>query len=303
MACFHPLRAWRSSLVKSQTGGGALKVSRVRPAGFDAGSLEVPCGQCIGCRIDRSRQWAARCVLEASMYEDNCFVTLTYSREHIPEGGSLDPRPFALFMKRLRKRYGEGIRFYHAAEYGEQLQRPHHHALLFNHQFGDRLPFSKRDGVQVDTSYELEQLWPYGFATVGDATWETAAYVARYCLKKITGAPSAEHYGSKKPEFSTMSRRPGIGAPWFDRYWQDVFPSDRLVLRGGREVKTPRFFDGRMEKLDRMILRGVKEDRIRSQVEADLRNPEESLWFRREVREAVKRAQVGALKRGVENDP
>lgn len=236
------------------------------------------------------------------MYEENCFVTLTYSPEHIPEGGSLDPRRFVLFMKRLRKRYGEGIRFFHCGEYGEQLARPHHHALLFNHDFGDRVPFSRRGGVQVDTSLELEALWPYGFSTVGDATFESAAYVARYCCKKITGARAAEHYSGRQPEYSTMSRRPGLGRTWLDRYKSDLFPQDKLVLEGGKVMRPPRYFTEAMARVDSVLMREVKEERVRRQIEVDLANPLESLWRRREVREFIQKERVNALKRGTEND-
>ena len=148
------------------------------------------------------------------MWDRNCFVTLTYNDEHLPANGSLNKRDITLFLKRLRKRYGKGIRYYQCGEYGELLSRPHHHAILFNHDFEDKQLWSVRGGVRLYRSASLEQLWPYGYSTIGDVTFESAAYVARYVVKKITGEREGEHYRGKMPEFATMSRRPGIGRGW-----------------------------------------------------------------------------------------
>lgn len=96
MSCFHPLKAY-------QTLSGTIVFNDLQ----DARPINLPCGQCIGCRIDRSRAWAMRCVHQASMYPDNCFVTLTYAPEYLPYNGSLVHRDFQLFMKRLRKKYSK----------------------------------------------------------------------------------------------------------------------------------------------------------------------------------------------------
>jgi len=222
--------------------------------------LRLPCSRCIGCRLERSRQWAIRCVHEASLYEDNCFITLTYSPKYLPVDGSLNVRHFQLFMKRLRKRFGEGIRFFHCGEYGEKYRRPHYHAIIFNLDFHDKYLWKENNGYKLYRSPTLEALWPYGHSSVGSATFESAAYVARYILKKVTGDDASNHYvGSVdfdtgecsvlKPEYTTMSRRPGIASAWFDKFQSDVYPSDTVALRG-REMRPPRFYDGRFELTD-----------------------------------------------------
>ena len=208
MPCYKPLHAFRSLDKKTKNGKTAIFFKRA-----DAGNLslriDLPCGQCIGCRIDRSRDWALRCVHEASSFTYNCFVTLTFDDVHLNHRGSLVKSDFQKFMKRLRKRYDgidavsrpDGsvhfpIRYFHCGEYGSLLSRPHHHACLFNFDFPDKELWSTRSGVRLFRSESLERLWPFGFCTIGEVTWESAAYVARYVTKKVTGKDAASHYVS-----------------------------------------------------------------------------------------------------------
>jgi len=206
------------------------------------GSRPIACGQCSGCRLERSRQWAVRCMHEASLHEKNSFVTLTY--KDAPE--SLEYRDFQLFMKRLRKVRGR-CRFYMGAEYGEQRGRPHFHALLFGVAWPDGVYLGKSpSGFKLFRSAQLSALWPQGFASVGDVTFESAAYVARYCMSVITGDKAVEHYGGRKPEFGRMSLRPGIGRAWIDKYGRsDVLPDGNVVVNGVKLVRlaiTRKFF-------------------------------------------------------------
>jgi hypothetical protein len=235
--------------------------------------LRLPCSRCVGCRLERSRQWAIRCVHEASLYENNCFITLTYAPSHLPKDGSLDVREFQLFMKRLRKKYGEGIRFFHCGEYGEKHGRPHYHAILFNFDFSDKYLWKEDNGYKLYRSPSLEALWPYGHSSVGTATFESAAYVARYILKKVTGDSADDHYLSKvnpftgevfklKPEYTTMSRRPGIASAWYDLYKDDVHSSDSVVIRA-RQMRPPRFYDSRYELTNPEDFEALKEARKR----------------------------------------
>ena len=250
MPCYSPLRGWRSS-ERSPTGKRRI-VFNPRDALRDL-PVSVPCGQCVGCRLERSRQWAVRCVHEASLHERNCFITLTYDDAHLPADGSLNLDHFQKFMKRLRKRFGDGIRFFHCGEYGENFGRPHYHACLFNFDLPDREFWSCREDVNLYTSKILSSLWPFGFVTVGDVTFESAAYVARYVMKKVTGDNASDHYRftneitgqvyDRKPEYVTMSRRPGIGRGWVDKYLDDVYPFDFIVINGVK-CKPPRFYDG-----------------------------------------------------------
>lgn len=249
MTCFYPLDGWRSA-VRSETGRRRIVFS-IKDGLVDR-PVSVPCGQCIGCRLERSRQWAVRCMHEASLHSDNCFLTLTFDDVHLPHDRSLDVGIFQRFMKRLRKRCGAGIRFYHCGEYGERYGRPHYHALIFNFDFHDKKIHSVRGGNSIYVSELLADLWPFGFAVIGDVSFQSSAYVARYIMKKITGDNAAEHYRlfcpetgeifDRKPEYTTMSRRPGIGRLWLDQFGSEVLKHDSVIVNGV-PARPPRFYD------------------------------------------------------------
>lgn len=244
MPCYHPLQAYQCA------SGEVVFYEKAR---FNiVKSLSLPCGQCIGCRLERSRQWAMRCMHEASLYERNCFVTLTYDDANLPNRGMLDYPAFQKFMKRLRKRSdADGVRFYMCGEYGPDNWRPHYHACLFNFDFEDKTYFSRSPaGEKIYRSDALEKLWPFGFSSVGGLTFESAAYVARYCVAKVTGHNASAHYRRQDadgvyqlpPEFNHMSLKPGIGARWLEKWRTDVYPHDYVVVRGV-EVKPPKYYD------------------------------------------------------------
>lgn len=213
---------------------------------------DVPCGQCIECRLERSRQWAVRCIHEASLHHQSHFITLTFNDRNCPD--SLDKRDWQLFAKRVRNRVSR-FRFMMSGEYGELNFRPHYHAIMFGLELDD-LEYLRKSpsGENLYTSRALEECWPYGFVSVGSVTFESAAYVARYVVKKITGPSADAHYQGRVPEFSLMSRRPGIGAGWFDKFKSDVFPSDEVVVRG-KAAKPPRYY---LERLPDVEKRAVK---------------------------------------------
>lgn len=221
MPCYHPITAFKfGSVLKGYT------ITHNPIKGKKNGGTEFthPCGQCIGCRLDKAREWAVRCVHESSLYENNCFITLTFNDEYLhtrPKPWSIQRgkgSEFQLFMKRLRNKYGQGIRFYMCGEYGENcltcfknertcncdkylptIGRPHYHAILFNHDFKDKELWKIINDQRLYTSDELSSLWtcpkskiPMGFCSIGDVTIDSAGYVARYTTKKITGKQAEE---------------------------------------------------------------------------------------------------------------
>lgn len=254
MSCYSPLRVWRD-VRPDNFGVRSIHFNPPR-RGADVEDFSLPCGQCIGCRLERSRQFAMRCMHEASLYDRNCFVTLTYTDEFLPDNGSLRRRDLQLFLKLLRKHVvriqGRSFRFYGCGEYGDLNNRPHYHFCMFDFDFSDKKPWRKTgSGHVLFRSESLERIWKMGNCEIGSVTFESAAYVARYCLKKINGEKANEHYSRLdsdgrivriEPEFSAMSNRPGVGQPWLDRFACDVYPSD-FVIVNGRKVKPPRFYD------------------------------------------------------------
>lgn len=294
MPCYSPIRAWRD----------ARRNIAFKPIP-DSTGIQLPCGKCIGCKLERSRQWSQRLTDEARFHDRSCFVTLTYSPFFRPKDGSLHLEDFQLFMKRLRKRCGAGIRFFHAGEYGLKFGRPHYHAILFGVDFRDAFDFDRSErGDWTWSSYLLDELWNKGMARVGNVTSESAAYVARYCTKKVTGDKARAHYERMDPltgeffqlkaEYATMSRRPGIGRLHVEKYAREIFSRDSVIFRG-HPAKPPRFYDSVFAKLDPLAYELLKEKR-----ESALRVSIDRSHERLRVREEVKLAQLGSLKRRYE---
>lgn len=295
MACYHPLKAYRSRETNPETGKRGI-VFHPRD-GFTDMLIELPCGQCIGCRLERSRQWAVRCMHEASLYDQNCFLTLTFSEEHLQNERSLKKADFQKFMKRLRRRTESKVRYYHCGEYGEKLKRPHHHACLFGFDFPDKELWSVRNGVPLYRSELLEQLWPFGFATVGEVTFESAAHVARYIVKKQTGKKGVEEYKDILPPYTTMSRRPGIASDWFKKFKDDVYPDDSVVVRKNIKCRPPRYYDELFHREDEVGFDEVKKSRLQKMNSEKAKK--ENSPRRLEAKEKVKQSKLKELKRSI----
>jgi hypothetical protein len=253
---------------------------------------------------------------ESKMHDDNCFITLTYDSAKLPERPfdalpadvSLHYPDFQLFMKRLRKFFkGRFIRFYMAGEYGENFGRPHFHACLFGVNFPDRDFFSRTgSGSVIYRSKILESLWPYGFSSVGDFDFKSAAYVARYVMKKITGDAADQHYETvhpvtgevlwRTPEFNKMSLKPGIGGSWFDKYETDVFPHDHVIVNGN-PVGVPRYYQKLYERSDEDNLATLDLQIKPARVSKMKKYLDDCTEERLSVRERVVLAQLSRLKR------
>lgn len=246
--CTSPMIGWRTAA------GDIVFVERM---GKDVVcEVQFACKQCMECRLAKSRHWAMRCMHEMSLHEQNAFITLTYDDEHYPNRGDLCYRDFQLFMKRLRKVLGHEVRYYMCGEYGELTGRPHFHAILFGEMFDDREHYKTTEqGMRLYTSPLLQRVWQRGFCPIGDVTFESAAYVARYCVQKVTGNLAKYHYARSTdpnfgpvfnwqltPEFNKMSLKPGIGARWLEKFKTDVYPHDYVVING-KKVTPPKYYD------------------------------------------------------------
>lgn len=323
MTCYAPLKGWKDP----ETGGLTFQAGKNRKQN----QMEVSCGQCLGCRLDRATMWMARIIHESELHADrggNCFITLTYDDKQVPEDWSLRKRDFQNFMKRLRRKHPEKkIRFFHVGEYGGYCKhglpagnnrdadpqyrcpgcnvgRPHYHALLFNHRYDDLIAVGKKGDHVHYTSPSLEETWTHGITQVGDLTPQSAGYVARYCLKKVNGLQAENHYQNTDPEtgeitnvhpeYSTMSRRPGIGRTWFDQYSADIFPSDETPVPGkGILPSVPRYYTEILKEQDPELHEEIKRRREKHKLE----HPEEYEGPRLMEKYNVKRAQIEALKR------
>ena len=257
MPCFRPLEAWRGSV---PTSNGKLPIL-FKPDGTTTHTIELPCGQCIGCRLDKSLEWATRCTHEAQTHQHNSFITLTYSQEHLPPDGSLCKPHVDSFIQKLRNTHRAGkllstsdkTRYYGCGEYGDGPgHRPHYHFILFGIDFQDREVIAEKEGIYTYTSELLQDIWPKGFVTTMDYDFSAAAYIARYTTKKVTGKKKDDHYQTTcpytgeiinlQPEFGRMSLKPGIGQTWLNQYMEESYRDDYIVLKN-KILKNPRYYD------------------------------------------------------------
>jgi len=338
MPCYNPVPAYRS--IKQKTPNGKA-VIEFKAENLPTGSYEtmtVPCGQCNGCRLGRSKEWALRCIHEALGYDNNCVITLTIAPEHISNEnrdcmhcpiykrhgercgpGSLCKKDYQDFMKRLRKRFqgkqpnydGDRvhypIRYFMCGEYGDKYGRPHFHACLFNFDFDDRYFWKRsKSGARLYRSETLESLWTIGNAEIGELNWSSAAYIARYCTKKVNGEAAAHYYLRAnpdtgefyyiEPEYIAMSRRPGVGYNWLTENSHDCYPKDFLT-HDGIKYKIPTFYDKKTHESDPDLIDRLKvERRLKS-----CRNPrstEDNLRMQKVQTEKAKK-----LIRSYENGP
>ena len=365
MQCFYPLLAWQTweGDLHFYTRGTDGKHIKGAKAPNYRRELSLPCGRCIGCKLERSRQWAIRLLHEAQLHEWNSFVTLTFEDEQLESGdlhgmwspeppqraaslktyldthykrntnrtktrtsairharkvehrakkdGALSKKPLQKFLKRLRidnfRRGSASVRYYACGEYGEKLGRPHYHIALFGEAFADDR-YKWRTSAQGHTLYRssrLEKLWPYGHAEIGDLTSESAQYVAGYITKKITGKDADEHYeridpitGERywlPPEFSVMSRKPGIGKAWLEKFMTDVYPHDRVIVNG-QPSPPPRFYDKILELVSPEEMEEIKQGRAQraAQFAAD------NTAARMRDKEQVTKARLALKKRTLE---
>jgi len=257
--CHNPITGYRS---RSPNASGKRPIVFTKNVGYDDLQLDLPCGQCIGCKLDRSLEWALRISHETTLHPKSSFVTLTYEDRHLPPNNSLRKKDIQDFIKRLRFFSETPLRYYLCGEYGTETKRPHYHICLFGEDFSSDRKLWKTTplGHKLYNSQSLSDRWTFGHAVIGDLTFETAAYTARYVTKKITGAIAPEHYGLREPEFSLMSRRPGIGDAWLKKNIVDV-ERGSVWSESGLSKKIPKFYQKKIneKKLQKIKYKQKKE--------------------------------------------
>lgn len=258
----------------------------------------VPCRQCIGCTSGAAREWAIRCYHEMEFHRkdwrdpitkvaapvpNSVMVTLTYDEEHLPGDRLLRHSDFQKFMKKLRRRSGEKLSYFMCGEYGGQTGRPHYHALLFGEDFRDRYQIRTSDQQDLSCSYELDEIWPHGRATVDDMNYGTVRYVTGYLSKKVNAngnftGPLAElrneHTGELtikplQPEYRAMSRNPGLGRHWIERNFERVYPLDEVQING-QSYPPPGFYDRWLRRHHPSLYVDVQRKRLDARIDSQL---------------------------------
>lgn len=287
MSCKHPLKAFKIGVTNN--GKSSLKVTskdvhhvelnqqgnwtNIYTRGISPNAVSavtefvyIPCGKCLACKLDKSREWANRCMLEMQNHDESYFITLTYDDEHLPMNPGIDKdtgeiqddiwnstlvlEDYQKFIKRLRKNTGQNLRFYGCGEYGTSIDgthRPHYHLIIFGLHLDDlELLGNSNLGHQRYTSETIGKCWKFGHHLVMEATWETCAYTARYVTKKaFVDFDDIYKENNVLPEFSTMSRKPGIGKNYYENH-KNLFDFENIVVGnkfGSKKFKPPRYFE------------------------------------------------------------
>jgi len=306
MTCYHPLKRW---VIGTKINEKGQEIEKAIITSYNTMNIEsesfnfkyykehgkeyidenfeiIPCGKCIGCRLEYSKQWAMRCMMEANQWQNNYFLTLTYDEENVPhakgvkdfETGeigevlTLKKEDLQKFMKRLRIEYQrklnwKNIRFYGVGEYGTTTERPHYHIIAFNLPINDlKFWYIDKKGSKIFRSEFLEKIWGKGIVAIADCTWETCAYVARYMMKKIKGKEAVELFEDtgRIQEFSLMSRDPGIAKNWYLKNKDTIYKTDEIFLpnkKGMQKIKPPRYFDNMYDIEEPELMEAIKQKR------------------------------------------
>lgn len=308
MPCYKPITSWASPDVNPGTG----KRPRVwnESEGLDNSRMELACGRCIGCRMDKAQEWAIRIMHERQQHDLCCFLTFTYNNHFLPSPPSLDKEHFRLFMKRLRADHkyrnpdSPPIKYFMCGEYGGQTRRPHYHAIIFGLNFTDkRLHKKSGSGSLLYTSAKLDELWGLGHCYIGNVTYASAGYVARYCLKKVNGEMADDHYryvNTQTGETAVLAKEylgvsKGLGKTHFEKHLTQMYRHDHVVING-HEAPIPKYYDRQLGKIDPDLLEEIKFQRQERARKNAANNTDERLA----VREEIKKAQVVQLRRDLE---
>lgn len=312
MPCYRPITGYRSKYVNKS---GKRSIVFNTTDGLGEFPLQIPCGQCRGCRLEYSRQWAIRIHHENQLHEKSAFITLTFDNDHLPENHSISKKDLQNFFKNLRKIiYPKKIRYFACGEYGDKKGRPHYHAIIFGYDFPDKKLHTVSNGHPLYTSDLLLRAWnKKGHVLIGEVTFESAAYCARYIMKKQKGTRTEKNkekydeYEEKyklvdtetgelhlqEKEFCLMSRRPGIGAEWVEKFKTDT-DKDYITIRG-KKMSLPKYYDKILEEMHGEDMDKRKLERFKK------RNKEDMTYERLAVREKVKEAQLKQLPRNYED--
>ena len=256
----------------------------------------MECGRCIDCRLKKSKVWAVRCLNELEYWNEACFVTLTYNDFTLPklintDTGEIKPSIFREhireFNKRLRRHFDKivdkrKIKIYYCGEYGSKTGRPHYHLLIFGFKPTD-LHYYRHDklGFPLYNSRLLDSLWyqkyditpkkdyyrhkylrmQRGYVVVGDVSFNSCAYVARYILKKQQ--KDSERYEAQNQEFLGTSN--GIGKRWFYDNYKTMYANGFITYKKGDnffKCPIPKYYDKLLKEHDLNLYQKVKAERL-----------------------------------------
>lgn len=268
--------------------------------------IPIPCGKCLGCRLEYSRQWAIRCMKEASLHQDNCFITITYDDKFLPKKG-LCKKDIQDFLKNLRRQIGyhnlacseTGLRYFLCGEYGSKTCRAHYHAILFGFHPRDLVEVGYNNGYTVYISPFLTNVWGKGNVIVGESvSFESCAYIARYIMKQYEKKGDSsydEFYKIFNKDFILCSRRPAVGYQFFENNQREIERLDKVLIRPGVVALPPRYFSRKLKEINPEKYEEIKQRRIDNAPDETL----ERCMKRLHAAAVAKEKQIQSLKRGL----
>lgn len=298
---------------------------RLKPLGYEY--QLIPCGKCIGCKMQHQKEWAIRCVLEADSHDENYFITLTYDEAHKPNddyfintqtgeviendgtwNGYLEQKDMQNFIKRLREYYSrkykhQGIKYFYCGEYGAK-ERPHYHAIFFNLPIDPKklkvYRIDKESGKMLYICPEIEKLWGNGGVIVEEFDYNAAAYVSGYVQKKQSSCRDYEYYANKgqTPEYVRMSQ--GIAKNYLVKN-PNIYDNDEIITKTGRmkvvRAKIPRYYDKIVKELDSDKVERLKlkrKESAKNQVKEQMKKTDlvRSEYLDQERREAENKGKI-----------
>lgn len=235
MKCADPVLCYLDSKGKRIFRNFSFAVRTI--TGIPADHIVLDCGKCLTCRKKRAYELAARCVLHASLYKDNCFLTLTYDEKKDGYHNRFQYSDIQKFKKRLRsycyRNYQKRIEVFNVHEYGKAGKK-HWHLILFNFDFDDKIVHTVSEGINLYTSKRLSSLWPFGFNTLGDVSAASAMYTAQYIEKDFKNYNVAN-------EKKSHSKHSGLGRPYFEKHYKQILSLGYIPFNGGK-LPIPRYF-------------------------------------------------------------
>lgn len=243
---------------------------------------------------------------EAQFHDQSCFLTLTYKDTELPDDFSVSVDVHQKFIRALRDHIAPTrIRFFACGEYGEddnnpfEGNRPHYHYLIYGYRPSDLKLHSHKNNIKLYLSPTISNIWTKGFITVGDVNYQSAAYCARYVIKKIGGDQATQHYRrvhpvtlqvvQVQPEFAKMSLKPGLGEKWFNTFKSDIYPSDFCIV-DGKQHGIPKYYTKRLAEEESQALKRRRKAHQR-------KHRADNTPARLRVREDVQLEKVKQLKR------
>ncbi len=286
MPCYYPLTQYRS---KKNDGTYTFNTKH----GYIHSGHNIKCGQCWGCQLDYAREWATRCMHHAQMHKYNQYVTLTLDDENLPSDNTLHKPHLTNFWKRLRKA-GYKFSYYACGEYGDTTHRPHYHAIIFGLELHDKIYYRRNLNNNLYTSETLKRLWTHGNVIIGNVSFESCSYVARYINKKqgkkvglyeyeIIDNETGEILDHLTPEFSTMSK--GIGKSFYEKYHEDMFTGTdgTCVVRGDILTPTPKYYNNIHKKSHPKRMEEIQNNKRKEAIIAKPENTRARLMTREQI--------------------